>query len=108
MPDWVINGGSDYKFAVSDKLNVFGGFHVSYNASTYAIVGTDAINKLKPYALLDLRAGVESQDGKYSVTAFAKNFTNTYYYKNAPTIYDTQVRNAGKPATYGVTVLVRM
>jgi iron complex outermembrane recepter protein len=108
VPEWVINGGSDYTFAVSHALNAFAGFHVTYNDKTYAILGTDPIYELKAYALLDLRAGIATADGKYTVTAFAKNITNTYYYTNAPTIYDTQVRYTGRPATYGVTVSIRM
>jgi iron complex outermembrane recepter protein len=107
IPKWVLAAGSDYKFPVSGSLNAFLGFNATYNSSSYAILGTDADNKLKSYALLDLRAGVETADGKYRLTVFGKNVTNTYYYTNAPTIYDTQVRYTGRPATYGVTLSAR-
>ena len=107
IPKWALNGGADYKFAVSSSYNAFMGFDASYNSSSYAIIGTDADNKLKSYALLNLRAGVETSDGKYRVSVFGNNVTNTYYYTNAPTIYDTQVRYTGRPATYGVSLSAR-
>ena len=107
VPKWVVNGGADYTFPVSGRLNAFVGANGLYNSVQYAIVGADINSRLKPYALLDLRAGVETADGKYRVSVFGKNVTNTYYYTNAPTIYDTQVRYAGRPATYGISLSAR-
>jgi iron complex outermembrane receptor protein len=107
VPKWTVNGGADYNFAVSSGYNAFLGASGVYNSVQYAIVGADANSRLKAYALLDLRAGVETADGKYRVSVFGKNVTNTYYYTNAPTIYDTQVRYAGRPATYGISFSAR-
>lgn len=106
-PEWVLTGAVDYDFPVSSTLKAFVGANASYNSSTYSVIGEDANSKLKSYAILDLRVGIETADGVYSLTVFGKNVTNSYYYTNAPTIYDTQVRYTGRPATYGVTLAAR-
>jgi outer membrane receptor protein involved in Fe transport len=59
---------------------------------------------LKGYALLGLRAGIETQDKKYRLSVYANNLTNSYYFTNATRITDTTVRYAGMPRTFGVTV----
>lgn len=107
VPKWVFNAGANYKFALNDHYDAFLGGNVVYNDEQFSIIGADANSRLKPYALLDLRAGVATEDGKYRLTVYGKNVTNTYYYTNAPTIYDTQVRYAGRPATYGVSLSAR-
>ena len=71
------------------------------------MVGTDEDSKLNAYALLNLRAGIATADGKYRLTFFGNNVTDRYYYTNAPTIYNTQVRYTGRPATYGATLSAR-
>lgn len=60
------------------------------------------------YSLLDLRAGVSFNDGKWSVTVFGKNVLNKYYLTNIFTDYDTIARFSGQPATYGVTVAMKL
>jgi outer membrane receptor protein involved in Fe transport len=59
--------------------------------------------ELPRYALLDLRAGVEAEDGSWRVMVWGKNVTNKYYWQNVVTSYDVVTRYAGQPATYGVT-----
>ena len=64
-------------------------------ADTYRIDG---------YTLVDLRAGVKIDDGKWSISAFGKNVFNKFYLTNIFTDYDTIGRFTGQPATYGVTL----
>jgi iron complex outermembrane recepter protein len=56
------------------------------------------------YTLVDLRAGLALDDGKWSVTVFGKNVFNRYYLTNIYTDYDTIDRFSGQPGTFGVTV----
>src|SRR5262249_15589210 len=60
--------------------------------------------RIQAYGLLDLRAGIGSIDGTWSVELFAKNVTDRYYTTNILTSYDNVVRYAGMPRTYGLTV----
>lgn len=106
-PEIVINAGADYNFPVSENFNAFVGGNAVYTDEQYSVVGTNASSRLKPYTVVDLRLGMETTDGRYRVTVFGKNVFDEYYYTNAPTIYDTQVRYAGRPATYGISFSAR-
>lgn len=59
------------------------------------------------YALVDLRAGIESDDKRWSVMVYGKNIFDKYYYTNVVTASDFSARFTGRPATYGVTVTVK-
>jgi outer membrane receptor protein involved in Fe transport len=96
-----------YSWELPKNLTGFAGANVTYNAKTYSVVGNDPITAIKSYTLLDLRAGLETQDQKWRLQLWGKNVTNEYYWTNAIVVYDTQVRYAGMPATFGVTVSYR-
>ncbi|WP_419682135.1 TonB-dependent receptor [Sphingomonas sp. ID0503] len=102
-PKWQIAGSMDYTFPLSETLNATFGGNVNYNASTYAVVGRDPASKIDSYTLLDVRAGFETADGRYRLTFWGRNITNTYYWTNAAVVNDAKVRFAGRPATYGAT-----
>lgn len=57
------------------------------------------------YALLDLRAGIES--GPWRVQVFGRNVTDKYYWTGAYHVNDILQHYTGMPATYGVTVSYR-
>jgi len=57
--------------------------------------------------LLDLRAGA-SLTRHVDLEVWGRNVTNTYYYNNVSHVVDTITRNAGMPATYGVTLRYRL
>jgi len=54
-----------------------------------------------------LRASVRTQDGKYRVEVYGKNVTNRFYWDNVSHPYDTVVRYAGMPETWGITFSAR-
>jgi outer membrane receptor protein involved in Fe transport len=96
-----------YSWELPRNLTGFAGANATYNAKTYSVVGNDPITLIKSYTLLDLRIGLETQDQKWRLQLWGKNVTNQYYWTNAIVVYDTQVRYAGMPATFGVTVSYR-
>ena len=106
-PKFTANAGMTYSWELPRNLTGFAGANVTYNAKTYSVVGNDPITLIKSYALLDLRIGLETQDQKWRLQLWGKNVTNEYYWTNAIVVYDTQVRYAGMPATFGVTVSYR-
>jgi outer membrane receptor protein involved in Fe transport len=57
--------------------------------------------------LVDFRAGVETSDDKWRLSAFINNVTNEYYWHSAVRIQDTTVRYPGMPRTYGVGLAVK-
>lgn len=68
--------------------------------STY----NDPVFSLRPYTLIDLRAGIRSDDDGWSVTFWGRNIFNTYYTPGIGRVQDTIARYVGQPATYGVTL----
>jgi len=103
-PEWQIVTDAQYDFPVGDNLNGFVGADVTYNSRTNAGVGAPALLVIDPYSIVDLRAGVETQDGRYRISVWGRNVFNTYYWTNDFLGLDSVARFAGRPATYGVTV----
>jgi iron complex outermembrane receptor protein len=103
-PKWSFNGDLKYQFAVSSSATGFVGASLAYKSSTNSLVGGSSDYDIDAYALVDVRAGVQSDDGKWNVMAFGKNILNKYYVTNAAREYDYVARFTGAPATFGVTV----
>ena len=119
-PKWTLLGDAQYSFPVSNRFKLFLGGSVSYRSSTFAVFAgppdgtprsaayTNASDyKLPSYALVDLRAGVESLDGRYRLQFWGSNITNKYYWIHVIKIQDTLARVTGRPATYGATFSVK-
>ena len=64
--------------------------------------------KIDGYTLVDLRAGVKLDDGRWSIAVFGKNVFNKFYLTNIFNAYDTIGRFTGRPATYGITVSAKL
>jgi len=104
----------DYDFPVSDELNASIGASFNARSSTVAVVGGDItpanvtpnnfkVFGIKSYAVLDLRASLYAADDSWRISLWGKNITNTYYWNNVVTAYDTVARYASPPATWGMT-----
>ncbi|MGD9662188.1 MAG: TonB-dependent receptor [Porticoccaceae bacterium] len=117
-PDSQLSVSADYEFKVSKDLYGFIGASVNYRSDAISIIGGDVnpatatpqdktLFGIDSYSLLDLRAGVETTDGKWRVSVWGKNVTDEYYWNNAAAVFDTITRYAGMPATYGATVSFR-
>ena len=106
-PKWQAVSDVDYDFPVSASLSAFLGGSLTYRSSTNAAFGDSAQFKIDSYALLDLRAGVESPDGKWRLQVWGKNVTNKYYLVNISHVTDAIAALAGRPASYGVTLSTR-
>ena len=59
------------------------------------------------YTLVDLRLGVERDDGRWRAELYGRNITNAYYYTNLVRVIDTVRAYTGMPATYGVRLSFR-
>jgi len=99
-----------YAWPVGDLRGFVGG-SVTYNSSAQATFITGALPanayKLPGYALLDLRAGIGSDNDSWRVQIFGRNITNKLYVTNVGEDPDTRYRYVGMPATYGMTLTLR-
>lgn len=103
-PKWQATLAADYEFPVSDSLNAFVGANVTARSKTNGALGNREILKIDGYTLVDLRAGVSSQDDRWRLSVWGRNVFNKYYWSNAYKIADISARFAGQPATYGATL----
>jgi iron complex outermembrane recepter protein len=103
-PAWQLNAGVSYTGTLSGGLKGFVGADVAYRSSTNGGLGDDPRLAIDAYTLLNLKVGVKTEDGRWSISVYGKNVTNSYYWNNALHVQDTIVRYVGMPAQYGVTL----
>ena len=85
----------------------FVGASLVYKDETFAGVGALDLFRIDSSALLDLRAGVELDSGRYRIWAWSKNATDEYYWTNVFANGNAVARFVGQPATYGVSLAAR-
>ena len=111
-PKASVVGDVQYDWHLNGALKAFVGSSLTYRSSDNTSFRTAALPApdyaLPSWTVLDLRAGVAAKDNKWSVTAWARNVTNKYYWTFVYEVADTITRSAAMPLTYGVTIGVRM
>ena len=103
-PKWSGNTDVEYRWDLNDRLQAFIGTSVSYQTKTNGFFRPAPQFEIDGYTLVDLRAGVETADGRWNASIWGRNVTDKYYWTSAVRGSDGVVRYAGMPATYGVTV----
>lgn len=104
-PKWQGLADAEYRVPVGgDGAKLFFGASGKVQSGSNAEVGGLNDTLIGGYGLLDLRAGVRGPDGRWAVTLFAQNVTNTYYWTNATKYHDTFARYTGTPRVFGITV----
>lgn len=111
-PKWQATLDAQYRFPLSASLEAYLGTTVTYSSSTFGILPSgnaalDDLVKLPSYTLLDLRAGIEAEDGRWRAEGWGRNVTNKYYLTGTIRASDYFSRFAGMPATYGISIFFR-
>lgn len=114
-PKWQGVVDAQYEFALSSGLNMFFGSSLSYRSSTATTllsgnstaVAREDVMRINGYALLDLRAGLETDDGRLRFELWGRNVTNKFYENSITRVSDYVFRFTGMPATYGATLRYR-
>ena len=106
-PEWQVAGNADYRFALSQSVYGSVGGSLTYRSETVARFAESPLFDIDGYTLLDLRAGIEASDRRWSVQIWGRNVTDKYYRVNVQTILDTIVAVSGRPVTYGITLGMR-
>lgn len=109
IPDWQVVGDAEYRFPVSSSAEAFLGASLNYQSdqiATFGVPGGENIFfEMPSYALVDLRAGLETD--RWRLTVWGKNITNEFYTTDVSRIIDSVSRAVGMPATYGVTAAIK-
>lgn len=106
-PKWQVSGDLEYEWPVSDNWNAVVGTNINYNSATNSTFGDPDILRINARTLVDVRAGVETEDGTWRVQVWGRNVFDEYYW-NSTFQADTAWRMSGQPATYGVSLGWRM
>jgi len=106
-PEVLANADLQYEWDLSGGYTAFLGGNVNYTSATHSGFGEYELEKVDPYALLDLRAGMESFDRHWRATLWAHNATDKYYWINQLRIGDTTTKVTGMPVTYGANFTYR-
>lgn len=106
-PKWSWDLDGEYSRQVSTGLTGFAGFHVNSVTRTTSSLGATPLFYVPARTLLDVRAGVEAEGGKWRLQVWANNLTDEYYWTDRQISQDPIFQNAGKPRTYGVTFIYR-
>jgi iron complex outermembrane recepter protein len=112
-PRWAFDIGARYDWAVSGSYGAYLGGDVRYSAETQSFFGAYSATAAgfpsmvnASYSVLNLCAGVQTNDGQWRFEAFGDNVTNTYYTLQSIRL-DTVARYTGMPATFGIRVSYR-
>jgi iron complex outermembrane receptor protein len=112
-PKWAFDVGARYDWALGGSHGAYLGGDVRYSSETQSFFGAYVATAAgypsmvnDSYSLLNLRAGVQSNDGQWRFEAFGENVTNAYY-TVASVRLDTVARYTGMPATFGLRMSYR-
>ena len=106
---------ANYKRPVTTRLDGFAGATVSARSGVISTLYTndpsvaslERLLNIRGYTTVDVRLGVETNDGAIRAELFGDNIFNRYYQTNINRIADFVYRFSGMPVTYGVRVSYR-
>jgi iron complex outermembrane receptor protein len=107
-PKFSANIDAQYSVPVSDTLEAFLGGGLTYQSKQNTTFHNSSLPAddffIDGYALLDVRAGVSSSDGRWRASLYGRNITNKSYVTAISTYLDTLIRYRGKPTVYGLSL----
>jgi iron complex outermembrane receptor protein len=106
-PQWQANADLGYRYVLPHAMAAFVGAGLTYRSKTKGGLENDARLAIDSYTLVDLRAGIEDELGRWRAMLWGRNVTDEYYWNNVLKAQDNVVRYAGRPSTYGITLSYR-
>ncbi|WP_255325986.1 MULTISPECIES: TonB-dependent receptor [Sphingobium] len=106
-PKFQISGDAGYEFALSGSVNAFLGGNARYRSKSTAAFGRVQAFDIPGYAIVDLRAGIESADKNWRAQIWGRNVFDKFHLIHVSRVIDTVARTTGMPATYGITLSYR-
>ena len=122
-PSWSLVGDIDYRVSTSSGGEVFVGAGVNYRTYVDAYIAgsqlqipNNGVNRwlnrtpfrIDGYALVDARIGYTFPGARLTVSAYGKNVFNTFNVQNVISYNNIITQATGMPATYGVSLKVRL
>jgi len=92
-----------YDAPVSDTLGIRAILNGRYQSKTGSTIEDFDPLAIKAYGILNASLGLYDQGGKWDVSIWGRNITDTYYWMSAATNANTAVRFPGRSPSYGIT-----
>src|SRR5690606_31758291 len=92
-----------YDTPVSDTLDFNGALSLRYQGEANTIFEDDPLYKVDSYAVVNASLGLKSEAG-WSVSLWAKNLFDKYYWSAVASNANVVVRFANQPRTWGLTL----
>lgn len=92
-----------YNFSIGNGIEAFIGASSQSASEAYSSFTESAQTKMRPYTLIDLRAGIEAEDGRWRLSIWGKNVTDKYYWTGVFRGTDQTTRQPSRPVTYGLS-----
>ena len=109
-PKWSANADAQYEWYMGG-LKPFVGGNILYQGKQNATFANDLLRaddfEIDGYTTVDLRTGVESSDGSWKASLFARNIFNENYTTSITSYLDTRFRFTGRPRTFGASFAYR-
>ncbi|MDH4167025.1 MAG: TonB-dependent receptor [Gammaproteobacteria bacterium] len=107
-PKYTLYGALDYRRPVTEDGSFVGRVEASYQDDVYFTEFNNSDAYQEAYGLVNLMAGYEGGDGKWSVMGWVRNATDEFIYSNniitAPLYGSVRVGSLLPPRTYGLTL----
>lgn len=110
-PKVQIVGDTEYAFAVARTVEAFLGGSGTYHSSDNSSLRNDAVPasefRIKPYTVVDFRAGLQSPDGNWRGSVFVSNAFNVTRWDTVFRLIDAYHRFQDRPRTFGLSLRYR-
>ena len=110
-PKVQVVGDVEYAFDVGSDRQIFLGGGGVYHSTDNASLRNDTVParefRIKPYTVVDLRAGVQSPDGTWRASLFVNNVFDVLRWDTVFRLIDAYHRFQQRPRTAGVSLRVR-
>lgn len=97
---------ANYTAELNDQLNLTPGIGYSYTGGSNSTLEHDPLYTLNVHQQLDAQLALSSRDGIWSLTAFGRNLTDSFYRNSVIKLGDTVFAYAGQPRTLGLSLRV--
>jgi iron complex outermembrane receptor protein len=102
---WALAGSAEYVHPL-DRLDIYGGGDATWRSGFFAAINDDPYSYVPGYALVGLHLGLRAQSGRWDVSGWVRNLTNTNYFntKAVTNTFGVVYATLGEPRLYGVTL----
>ncbi|KKW91589.1 TonB-dependent receptor [Sphingobium chungbukense] len=110
-PKYTVVGDAEYDWAIGGDTQALVGGGLVYHSADNGSLATKAVPatefRIKPYTVIDLRAGLQAADGRWRGTVWVSNVFNVLRWNTVFRTIDDYFRYQDRPRTVGVSISYR-